>query len=293
MGKTLNIIGCGHVGQTLGHLWHAQQTLIIQDVLNQTVQSGQSAVDFIRGGRVAFDWLSLKSADLWMITVRDDQIALVADRLAESGLLRTGDIVFHCSGALPSDLLVCVKSSGAHIASVHPIKSFADPAIAVTNFVGTFCGIEGDAAATTILSSAFQSIGGQLISINASQKTLYHGASVMVSNYLVALMEVGIQSFMQAGISREDALKIVAPIASGTIQNIASLGTAHALTGPIARGDGMTVDRQRVAFSHWQADYGELYCLLGKVAVRLAQDKAQADPENLLQIQRLLTITKQ
>ncbi len=289
MGKTLNIIGAGHVGQTLGHLWQRQQTFVIQDVLNQTLLSAQTAVDFMQAGRATLDWSTLRAADVWMITVRDDQIANAANQLADSGLLREGDIVFHCSGALPSALLVKVQDHGAHIASVHPIKSFADPAIAVTNFAGTFCGIEGDVAATTVLTAAFTTLDAHLIPINASQKTLYHGASVVVSNYLVALMEVGIQSFIQAGISREDTLKIIAPIATGTIHNIANLGTAHALTGPIARGDLPTVAKQLKAFTHWQADFGELYRLLGTVAVTLAKDKAQANSVHLRQIQDLLT----
>ena len=45
--------------------------------------------------------------------------------------VRAGDVVFHCSGSMPSSELVVVARCGAHAASIHPLKTFADPRDAV------------------------------------------------------------------------------------------------------------------------------------------------------------------
>ncbi len=285
---TLNIIGCGNVGKTLGHLWTRQNVFKVQDILNQSHQSSIAAVDFIQAGHVVQSFADLRPADLFLIGTPDQHIAESCTALLASKILRAGNIVFHCSGAMPSSILDAVHAVGASIASIHPIKSFADPKASTLSFTGTFCGAEGTRDALEILIPAFEKIGGKILDIDPAQKTYYHAAGVVVSNYLTALMELGVQSYMQAGISREQALAIIDPIAQGTLQNIVSLGTAQALTGPIARGDVETVVRQLEAFQQWKPEFGELYRLLGGVALGLAEKK-DATGSRLKELSKYLT----
>ena len=58
--KTLSIIGCGKVGQTLARLWVQQHALQIQDILNTSVESGTRAAAFVGTGRVAHDYADLQ-----------------------------------------------------------------------------------------------------------------------------------------------------------------------------------------------------------------------------------------
>ncbi len=180
------------------------------------------------------------------------------------------------------------KKSGALIASIHPIKSFADPSLCITNFAGTFCGAEGDSTALVELEKAFQAIGGQILQVDSANKTFYHAASVVASNYLTALLELSIQSYVKAGLTREQALKIIDPIAHGTIKNIIELDTARALTGPIARGDVSAVSTQLNAFNQWKPEYGQLYQLLGGMALDLSVIKDTASQESLVSLTKLL-----
>ncbi len=281
---TLNIIGCGNVGKTLGHLWTRHNVFKVQDVLNTTHHSSIAAVDFVQAGHVARSFTDLRPADIFMISTPDQDIAKCCAALVASNLIRAGNVVFHCSGALPSSILDAVHAVGATTASIHPIKSFADPKASVLSFTDTFCGAEGDLEALTTLIPAFEKIGAKTLAIDPSQKTYYHAAGVVVSNYLTALVELGIQSYMQAGISREQARAIIDPIAHGTLQNIASLDTAQALTGPIARGDVETVSKQLEAFKQWKPEYGELYRMLGGIALELAEAKGTTELEALLKI---------
>ena len=286
--KTLNIIGCGNVGKTLAHLWFKHGVFHIQDVCNRSHDSAQSACEFIGQGNPIHSFNDLRPADIFLITAADQSIAECCDQLVESNVLQAGNIVFHCSGALPASILEKAKNVSALIASIHPIKSFANPNLCITNFSGTFCGAEGDLDALAILKQAFQAIGGQTLHIQSTNKTFYHAASVVASNYLTALLELSIQSYVKSGLTRAQALQIINPIAHGTINNIVELDTAHALTGPIARGDLATVETQLNAFQSWKTEYGDLYRLLGGIAVDLATIKNSADSESLDLLTKLL-----
>ena len=286
--KTLNIIGCGRVGRTLGSLWHAQHAFVIQDVLNGTPHGARSAVAFIGDGH-AVGWLEkMRPADVWMLTPPDARIVHCCEQLAQSGLLRRGDIVFHCSGALPSGDLRAAAAAGASVASVHPLKSFADPHQAALTFAGTWCAVEGDRAALDVLQPAFERIGARLSAIDPQFKTIYHAASVIVCNYLTALLETGLRAYEKSGVTRDAALSMMEPLVRETVDNVFRLGTVKALTGPIARGDHAVVAHQLEALSAWDAHAAEIYKALGAVALQLARAQGEADAGALAQLERLL-----
>lgn len=286
--KRLNIIGCGNVGKTLGRLWSQEKVFSIGDILNRSEESGASAAHFIGAGQPVIGVEAMSPADVFLISTPDDRIVESCRVLAASGLLRAGDVVFHCSGALPSVDLISAKEAGAWIGSVHPVKSFANPAGAVATFSGTFCGMEGDEQALEILRPAFEAVGGKPFAINPQFKTIYHAAAVMVCNYLTSLIEIGTQTYLKAGLDRETSMHVMEPIVRGTVENIFNVGTVRALTGPIARGDHSIVSKQLAALSDWNPRFGNLYRDLGATALELSRLQGTASPDSLAALAELL-----
>ena len=277
----INFIGCGQLGRTLGHLWQQHASLTLGDVLTRSISSADEAIQQMGGGRAISSINDMQTADIYMIACGDDAIESCSQTLADSQLLNANNSVFHCSGAQPSQLLHACQAQGASIASIHPIKSFADINLAAQSFAGTYCGVEGDDTALTQLEPLFTELGAKLLPIHAEHKTLYHAASVIACNYLVALEELSIQAFEQAGIEREQALAVLQPIVTGTVENLFRLGTVPALTGPISRGDHKVVSKQLAAMERWNTDYATAYRLLGKISIPIAQQQGNATPENL------------
>lgn len=289
--KTLNILGAGRLGQTLAHLWHNAQALTIQALANRTVDSAQRAQAFISTGQLfTLDQIeAMPSADLWLIACPDDQIKMYCDLLARTQELNHS-IVFHCSGALTAqEVLASAKAQGASIASIHPIKSFAQPQLAVSTFAGTYCGMEGDAQALEVLAPLFTKLSAHTFIIKAEAKTLYHAASVIACNYLVALQELALQTYAQAGVQRQEALAILNPIVSTTVQGIFQLDTTQALTGPIARGDSQVVEKQLKALQNWNPSYASIYQGLGLIALHLAQNQNHLTSAQLKALEQLLS----
>lgn len=267
MQPTLNVIGAGRVGRVLARLLGASGAMTVQDVLTRSPASARDAVAFIGAGRAVDQLAATRPAHVWMLAVGDDQIAPVCAQLAAVHDL-SGLTLFHCSGALSSAVL---DDADAFPASIHPIRSFADPDLVASQFAGTFCGIEGDAVALALLRPAFEAIGARCVPIDAAAKTVYHAAAVFASNYLVTVLDGALRAWQAAGVAEDVARQLAGPLAAETLANVLRLGPGAALTGPIARGDVATVQRQQAALEAWDGPTGELYRALAESTTALAR----------------------
>jgi len=285
----LNIIGCGRVGRALGRVWLRHGLVELGGILNRSLASSQAAALFLGAGMPVEDYRHLPPAELVMISTADEAIGSCAAAWAASHPQATGVLVFHCSGALGLEVLEPARLVGAWIASVHPVKSFADPAAAADSFPGTWCGLEGQPEATARLQQMLEACGAKTFLIPPNQKPLYHAGAVFACNYLVALMKVAFDCLAQAGVSAHDAPALLRPIVEETVRNVFRLGPVRALTGPIARGEPSVVQRELAALDTWQPAYGQLYRSLGQVALQLAQSAGHAPPEALRHIASLLS----
>ncbi|HEX8405166.1 MAG TPA: DUF2520 domain-containing protein [Duganella sp.] len=274
MAPALNLIGAGHVGRVLGRLFAQQGCFDIGQVLTRSAPSAREAVAFIGAGDAIERYDQLRPAAVHLLAVGDDQIGAACDALARAVPL-AGSVVFHCSGALASSHLQAARAAGALVASAHPIRSFADPSAVAAQFEGTFCGVEGDAGALAVLTPALLSIGAQPVTIDAEAKTVYHAAAVFASNYLVTVLDAALRAYQAAGIPEPVARQMAQPLAAESMANVFRLGAAVALSGPIARGDMATVERQQLAVDGWDAPTGQLYRSLVAPTAELARRKHQ------------------
>jgi len=224
-----------------------------------------------------------------LITTPDDAIGSVCESLAEAGAFRSGSVVAHCSGALSSEVLAPARERcGAHVASVHPMQTFATAASALSHFAGTWCFCEGDAEAVSVLRGLFAAIGGRVEQISTANKVLYHASAVMACNYLVVLLEAAGELAKQAGIDRTQATAAMRPLLNATLENVSRFGAIDALTGPIARGDADTVERQLTAIGQVSGELAGLYRLLGRRALAMAKVKGTVDQTAADRLQGML-----
>ncbi len=266
---TLNLIGPGRLGRSLARLWHDTGSVRIGGVAGRDPAHTLAARNFIGAGS-ACTAAALPAAELWLIATPDDAIATVAAELAARSQLRPSDCVFHCSGALGSAVLAPVRAAGAVVASVHPLKSFANPTSACADFAGTFCACEGDPGALLQLAPLFDAIGARRFSVAAEHKLLYHAAAVLACNHLVALMEAALRAMEGAGVERATAWAALQPLVAGTLANIDRVGTRDALTGPVARGDRATIRSEIAVTRALDPDLGDAYQVLSRIALGLA-----------------------
>jgi predicted short-subunit dehydrogenase-like oxidoreductase (DUF2520 family) len=284
--KTLNIIGAGRVGRSLGHLWHKQGVFAVQDVLTRSQASADEAVQFIGAGRAVTNLSGMRAADVWMLAVPDSQINAVAKELVKevvnmplAGVFIALDaIIFHCSGALSTAELQPLQDKGSQVASAHCLLSFSAPSSAVTQFSGTPCALEGDVLATQHLRSAFAAIGANCFDIAEKDKILYHAAAVFATNFLPVLQIVAADLWRSSGMPADMIAPLNASLLQKAVQNISAQGAAKALTGPAARGDTALVELQGQVVSDCNAQAGVAYAALSQLASQIARNGTIQSP---------------
>lgn len=276
--KTLNLIGAGRVGQTLAHLWHAQQVFAVQQVMTRSTVSADSAIQFIGTGTPVAELRTMASADVWMLAVPDAAIALAAANLA--ALARDKQlppsVVFHCSGALTAAHMAPLAELGWQLASAHCILSFATAQSAVQQFPGTACALEGDTQACAMLHRAFSQIGAQCFAVASENKVLYHAAAVFATNFLPVLQHLAERAWQDTGVPAALIPSLRASLLANAVANINRLGPEHALTGPAARGDAAAIARQTDVVRQWDPQAGAAYAALSALALRMANTSKDA-----------------
>ncbi len=282
--KSINIIGGGKLGKTLGKLFNDKNVFKIKDVLCLSKKSAKTAVEFIGNGTPVCILNELSYADIFLISTPDDVIEETANKIAQPFC---NSVFVHCSGSLASDILKVDKRC-----SIHPIHSFANPKKSVEIFTNTMCAAEGNEKAVSIMSLAFEKIGGNIFEIKTENKPLYHASMVIACNYFVVLEYLSSKILQDIGLNDEEIIKILAPILQGTLNNIKENGFFDALTGPIARGDIGVVEKHIRAIKNYDENLLEIYKKLGSVAVEISKANNLKYNENLFRISEILNSVK-
>ncbi len=286
--KSLTIIGCGTVGQTLARLWYENQVFSIGAILNRSFDSGFAARSFIGAGRVADSFHDLRKTDVWLIATPDDYIAECCTALADTGVLCEGDLVLHASGAHTSANLGPAWASRALTASLHPIKTFIDANAAYKTFDGTYCTFEGAEDAKNILEPAVEAIGGNFLTVKPKDKPLYHSGISILCNHLCSVLDFGLSAIDRAGVDKQTAIKAIEPILRETMENALRVGGIEALTGPIARGDVETVRKQMDAIATKFPERTDIFKSLSLLTSEVSRAKGVASADSLEQINQII-----
>lgn len=178
--------------------------------------------------------------DVVILCVPDSEIeaacAAVAGRAAMVG---------HTSGATPLTALAAATEHGAAVFGLHPLQTIAGRDVSLR---GAGCGIAGSSPAAVATARALaEDLGMRPFELDDSQRAAYHAAASIASNYLLALEATAEAVAAGAGIEPADARELLGPLVRQTVENWLRLGPDEALTGPVARGDEATVERQRAA----------------------------------------------
>jgi predicted short-subunit dehydrogenase-like oxidoreductase (DUF2520 family) len=282
--KTVAIIGAGRVGSSVGFLLN-RAGYAVTAVAARTGASAQKGAAFIGGGEPTTDVVQAASkAEIVFITTPDGAIRDCCDMISSGGGFKPGSLAVHMFGGRSLELLDAAKASGAYRAVIHPLQSVPSPAQGIKNLPGSYFRIEADPEALETAREIVKSLGGiELVmpkwSSDKESAALYHAGAVTVSNYFVALVDYGLQFYQALGADKQETLKALLPLVKGTLQNMEALGTADALTGPIARGDIETIRGHIEAIRKRTPGLLVLYKELALRTVAVAREKGSISPE--------------
>lgn len=170
-------------------------------------------------------------ADFLVLATPDAALADVAAAIEPD----PATVVVHLAGCHGLDVL----EPHPRRAAVHPLVALPDPGLGAARLRGAWFAVSagGDAVALAIPAA----LGGRVLTLpeDAIARARYHAAACIASNHLVALLGQVERVAALAGVPLDAYLDLV----RASVDNVARLGPAAALTGPAARGDDATIAR--------------------------------------------------
>jgi predicted short-subunit dehydrogenase-like oxidoreductase (DUF2520 family) len=232
----------------------------------------------------------LSESDVIIISVRDERVPEVAQRLVRENRLRPSHVLLHTSGANPAkNVLAGARPHVRAVGTLHPLVSFADPRLAVEEIQQVAFGIEGDEPAKAAAKRIVRALGARAVFLDSESLPLYHAGAVMASNYVVALADMAQTLLVKAGVPQDQALPALIPLLESVVHNLAQLGLPGALTGPVERGDVSSVEQHLQILESRAPQLLELYRLVGRDVLRLAQEKSNLDPAAVARLEALFS----
>ena len=171
--------------------------------------------------------------DLLIIATPDSAVADVAAAVRPG----PGTVVAHMAGSLGLDVL----EPHPHRASIHPLVPIPRSDVGSVRLrSGAWFALAGnEPGARRMVHQVADDLGGTAVEVADEDRAAYHAAACIASNHLVALLAQAERVAATAGVPLAAYFDLV----RATVDNIEDMGTRAALTGPVARGDELTLAR--------------------------------------------------
>jgi predicted short-subunit dehydrogenase-like oxidoreductase (DUF2520 family) len=282
------LIGAGRVATALAVMWeragHRVVAVTGRDATRERAAKFLKAAPFSpqdEGPDAA------RLARLVVLGVPDDLIEDVCERFAQRQAFQPKQEVLHLSGSVGLGALSSAASQGAHILSLHPLQSFPDVETGIARLPGSPIAVTArEEGAYAFGEGLARDAGGRPFRLADEVKPLYHAAAVFCSNYLVAVEGMAEHLFRIAGL--EDPLRSFLPLARAAFESTFSVGPVDALTGPAARGDTGTIERNLAALAERAPEAVAAYVSLARVAAGLAVRSGKLNPEGAARVEEVL-----
>jgi predicted short-subunit dehydrogenase-like oxidoreductase (DUF2520 family) len=269
--RTANIgfIGIGVLGKGLA-LALAAQGYQVAAAHSRNLASAQWLADRVDGCRVFNTAQELANAsDLAFITTPDSIISEIARAVA----WRPGQGVVHCCGAASTEILRCAVLQGAIPGAFHPFQTFAgidSPEESTARLAGVTFAVAGEGWVVKFLQELVRDLGGRPVFIRDGDRPLYHASAVLGCGYLAALLHAAVEVWQKMGFTPQEAISALYPLARVTLENVSKHGVLASVTGPVVRGDAVTVQSHLEALSQQLPELVGLYRALTAASLPLA-----------------------
>ena len=222
-------------------------------------------------------------AHILLLAVPDRAVEPTARALARLGQVDwKSRIVLHHAGALGADVLASLARRGAGTGVLHPLQSLFSAADARERLPESYARIEGDRRGAAGARRLARALGLTPLPsrrrLTAGSRAAYHAGASLVSNDLVALLDLAAQSLLPLGLTRQEAIRALIPLMRGTLDLVEARGPERGLSGPVVRADTATLKRQLDVLDSRSAEAAGVHRALSRRLVRLARAGGRLTP---------------
>jgi predicted short-subunit dehydrogenase-like oxidoreductase (DUF2520 family) len=206
-----------------------------------------------------------KGAAVVIVATPDRSIEAATRNFATS--LEPGALVVHLAGSRGLDAFADLQAlrPDVRVGAMHPLQSFPTAAIGLERLHGSWAAVAGDPQVDELA----RAIGLQPFDLPDSERLRYHATAVVASNHLVALLGQVERLASACGVPFD----AFAPLVQSSVINAFGIGPALALTGPVVRGDLVTVEQHLATLDPGERD---AYRSLAREVARLTGRRDRA-----------------
>ncbi|OCG15396.1 hypothetical protein A9G24_05345 [Gilliamella sp. App6-5] len=234
----IGFIGAGKVGCTLAK-YFSLCGMRIAGFYSRSYEHAKEASDFTHSQAYTSLADLVNDCDCLLVTVSDSQIATVWQELCLLPIANKW--IGHCSGLLTSHIFSLHNIVHPFAFSLHPLYAIYDRFDCYKALSGVSFTLEANENVIHQLQTFLTPLKNPLAILPASKKVLYHAACVMLSNQVIALVQIGIDLLSQCGLNVEFSEQAWRLLFLENAKNICEVGVIDALTGPVERGDIETI----------------------------------------------------
>lgn len=260
------VVGLGRVGSLIARLVAKNERL--RGISVRDDEDVERAKTFGEGVQVSQGPADVGADCVVLLCVPDDQILQVAAEWAESGA--AGFVHFSGSMGLSA---VTARVGMLEVAAMHPLLSVSSGEMQLEEAAGVTFGLSGEGVARTAAVQLAGWLGGTIVEVDEGSRAAWHLAATLASNGVYALLSVATQIAAANGISGFDVERGLAALAAQSAKNASVAGSVAGATGPIVRGDAMTVAKHLQVIQN-EPDARALYVELARALIDIAEMRA-------------------
>ena len=280
------VVGAGRVGTALAVAWAGAGHPVV--ALSGRGATPDRVARFLPGVPVLPSTEAASRGELVAVAVPDQVIPDVVAELAASGAVGDGQTVLHVSGASGLASLQEAERSGARALALHPLQSFPSVEAGLERLPGSAMAVTARDEETCALGERLaRDAGCTPFRVADEARPLYHAAAVFAANYVATSMILADRLFRAAGL--DDPVPLFAPLSRAVIENVVALGPGAALTGPAARGETPTIERNLEALGRAAPDAVPTYVALAQVALAVAEREGRLSAEDRRRVEEVLS----
>lgn len=275
----IGFIGAGKVGVTLGK-YLKEKGMKIGGYYSRSPESAEWAAKFTGTNQYHNLEEIMSNCDMILFTVPD---SVISDVWQEARSYASGKIIGHCSGLYSSKIFSEASANGSYAYSIHPLYAVSSKEHSWEEMQDVLFTLEGDEKYLPDIQLLFQNMGNRTRIISAENKTKYHAAAALSSNYMTTLFFMAENLLLECGFEEKEARQELYSLAKGNLEHISEQGCVSSLTGPIERNDSSTV---RMHLDALEPEMQEVYrnnaSYLIHVAEKKHPERNYSDLKNLL-----------
>jgi len=245
------LIGAGNVATHLAQALDKVSEIV--QIYSHTKSNATNVASAIGKPKIATDSLEKITdyADFYIVSVKDDCIAQIADRTPDIGIWA------HTSGSIPMSVF---KAHKKKYGVFYPLQTFSKNVTLDISRVPFF--IEGNCSETTFeLTQLAKKISGIVEPADSQRRKALHIAAVFACNFVNYMWIQADELLRQENLD----ISFMKPLLEETLNKLSHVNPVEAQTGPARRGDTHIIESH---LSQLSGDKHDVYRLISQLIMK-------------------------